>query len=190
MRIPWFTLVLVMLMWVFGITSVSAAMDPAEIKRIHDEAPYRVSGQVVSDELFHDITEEEDHPRQLRKMALEITEVLKSDETIPDMIEIYYHYIPAWQEFKYVGGKWVDVAVDDVITVWLTEGPHGFELILGGYSMEHVFYAQDRPEHIPEPFWHLVVRKLSNVNLDFLVLGGILIVLIWAGIYGLRRRKI
>ena len=107
-------------------------MDPSERKKRNSEAPYHVIGKVTSDELFKDLTKEKGAPYQLRKMTIELEEVLKKpSSTNVDVlaIDVYYSYIPSWRALDYIGGHQpMDITVNDVIEIWLREGEYGWNL--------------------------------------------------------------
>ncbi|WP_010093881.1 hypothetical protein [Ornithinibacillus scapharcae] len=172
-----------------------AAMDPAEVNRVNEDSPYQISGKVTADELVEDMTENSEHPIQLRKMTIQISKVIKAPESVKEdeYTNVYYHYIPKWDADEYVGGKRVDIAVHDVVTLWLKRGEFGWEPVLGGESVNHIEYHQDRVEHIPEPFVHSVMRGLDNyveIRAEIFVLITLMLILIWAFYQGLRTKKI
>jgi hypothetical protein len=169
-----------------------AAMDPAEIARINADAPYHIIGEVTTDEFVEETTKEEDHPRQLRKMWIEVSDVIKAPNGLEEnnIVEVFYHYIPSWDAHSYVGGARMDIAENDVIEIWLVEGDNGWRPALSGDSINHIIYNEDRNDHISEPFWHAIQRKLANldgIQTDVFVLIGLVIVLGIAIYRGLRK---
>jgi hypothetical protein len=124
------------LIWGAISSTAFASMDPVEIKEINEEAPYHIVGEVTADEHFKDITEDKKHPKQIRKMTIQISRVEKSPDGIVanNIVEVFYHYIPAWDADEYVGGTRVDIALKDIISIWLSEGVYGWEPVLGGNS--------------------------------------------------------
>lgn len=172
-----------------------AAMDPAEVNRINEDSPYQIVGMVTADEFIKDITENPDHPVQLRKLTVHISKLVKAPENHreDEYTEVFYHYIPKWVMDQYVGGKRMDIAVHDVVKLWLVDGEYGWEPVLGGESISYIEYYQDRAEHIPEPFFHSIMRVLNNfinMNTEILVLIALFLVLGWAFFQGLRTKKI
>ncbi|GGA85312.1 hypothetical protein [Ornithinibacillus halotolerans] len=170
--------------------TIFAAIDPAIIQERHEEAPYHIRGKIISDELIEDVTTDDKHPEQLRKMKIQLDEIIKSQSELNSVVEIVYHYIPSWNSAEYVGGKRMDIVVNDVVEVWLDDSEHGLEPVLGGYSVHHIHYEENRLEHIPEPFWHGVVRKLGSVKelpLDLFIISGLIIVIGWAVFRGLKK---
>lgn len=167
-------------------------MDPTEVKRINDEAEYQITGEVIADAFYQDISNVDNHPVQIRKMSLKIGEIIKSTGNIKngESVDVYYTYIPTWDIGQYVGGsKRMDIAIGDVITVWLEEGNEGFEPVLSGDSVIHEIYVADRTEHIPEPFWQSFIRSINSVlhkNMDIIVLSGLILVLAVALFQGLK----
>jgi|GEM_PF-7031795 len=133
--------------------TVWAAPDPSEVEKIKSESALHVIGTVISDELIQDLTKEKERPYQLRKMKLQIEEVIsaKSPDQKLDMIEVFYHYYPSWQTDLYVGDSRMDIAVGDKIEIWLEKREQGWESALGGNTVKHLKYAEDRKEPIPEP---------------------------------------
>ncbi|MET1013663.1 MAG: hypothetical protein ABWX61_04040 [Paenisporosarcina sp.] len=175
-------------------TSIFAAMDPGEIKKRHSEAPFHITGEVVKDELVKDLTEEKDGAFQLRKMTIAIDEVIKSEATEAQAtrIEVFYAYLPSWRALDYVGGKPMDITVNDVIEIWLNKGQYGWEPVLSGYSVEHIKYINKRNEPIPEPFFHFMERTMeSNIqhNTSAVVIIGIVFVTCLLIFTGLRKRR-
>jgi hypothetical protein len=178
--------------WSILSSTVFASMDPVEVKEINEKAPYHIVGEVTSDELFKDITEDKNHPVQIRKMTLRISKVEKAPDGLEtnNVVEVFYHYIPAWDAENYVGGAHMDIAVKDIISIWLSEGDYGWEPVLSRNSIIHLTYSEDRMDHIPEPFFHKIIVGLGtirNTNLDLLVLFSLGAILIWAFYRGLRK---
>lgn len=147
---------------------IFSAMDPIEINKRNSEAPFHIKGNIISDELVKDLSEEKGDPYQLRKMTINIEQVYKSpsSEEKATLINVYYSYIPSWRALEYIGGKTMDVAVDDVVEIWLEKGDYGWEPVLSGYSVNHLFYVENRIEHIPEPTLEKVQRHVSNYFRD------------------------
>ncbi|MEN2767831.1 hypothetical protein [Ornithinibacillus xuwenensis] len=180
------------LLFLLVTNTVLAAMDPTEIEQINRDAPYHIIGTVTSDELYSDVTKDQEHPIQLRKMTIHITDVIKAPNNMIGnrSVDVFYHYIPAWDAKNYNGGKRMDIAKEDVIEIWLEEGDNGWEPAISGDSVHHIRYQEDRSEHIEEPFWNAFTRKLSSldsIQTDAFVIIGLLIVLIWACYRGLRK---
>lgn len=171
-----------------------AAMDPAEIKRINQEAPYHLIGSVEEDVLLKDLSDSASTPSQLRKMTLEIIEINRVPHNEPlRSVEISYTYIPPWVERD--GGTGMDIAVDDVIEIWLKDGEFGLEPAAWGNSIHHLYYAPDRPEHIPEPLGskarHAGKAFLTNPHTvgNAVVLSGFAALFIILAVVGIRRRR-
>jgi hypothetical protein len=123
---------------------------------------------------------------------MEVSEVIKApDDAINNnIVEVYYTYIPSWDVGEYVGGKRMDIALGDVLTIWLEKGDYGWEPVLGGDSVAHINYSDDREDHIPEPLLHSILRGLDHVmemKLDIFIFGGLLLVITWAVFRGLRK---
>ena len=178
--------------WSMLSSTVFASMDPTEVKEINEEAPYHIVGEVTSDELYKDITEDKNHPVQIRKMTLRISKVEKAPDGLEtnNDVEVFYHYFPAWDARNYVGGARTDIAVQDIITIWLSEGDYGWEPVLAGNSIIHLKYNEDRMEHIAEPLLHKIMAglgNLRNMNVDLLVLCSLGAILIWAFYRGLQK---
>jgi hypothetical protein len=107
----------------------NAASPPSEIEKAKQEAPLHVIGTVTSDQMYKDITEENETPVQIRKMNLDVKQVLKAPTTETlTTVDIFYTYIPSWQ--AYSGAKRMDIAVGDVIEIWLKKGEYGWESAL------------------------------------------------------------
>lgn len=168
-------------------TTTVAAPPPTEVKERIDEAPIHLIGTVTADELFKDISKSEQYPQQVRKMNLKVDRLIKvpTNEKEKKNIEVFYWYIPSWQAKEYTGGERMDIAVGDVIEIWLVEGEYGWEPALGGNTVNHIKYAESRKEPIPEPFWHSIGRKSSSLlkeNTEALVLVILSIILLLIGV--------
>ncbi|MEH7886695.1 hypothetical protein V7654_20530 [Bacillus sp. JJ1609] len=156
-------------------TTSLAAPPPTEVEEKKNEAPLHLIGTVIADELFKDISKSEQYPQQVRTMNLKVDRLIKVPNTEKEKtsIEAYYWYIPSWQAKEYTGGERMDIAVGDVIEIWLVEGEYGWEPALGGNTVNHIKYAENRKEPIPEPFLHSIERKSSSLlkeNTEALVL--------------------
>lgn len=150
-------------------------MEPAEIREINEQAPYHLIGTVTEDKLIQQISVSKKTPSQLRQMTIELLELNRSPTNEPlRTIEVMYTYIPPW--ISRDGGKGMDIAVGDVIEVWLIEGESGLEPAIGGDSVQHVFYSEGRPIHFPEP----ITSKALHVADSFLqnphTLGNIVVI--------------
>jgi hypothetical protein len=169
----------------------NAAPPPSEIEKAKQEAPLHVIGTVTSDQLYKDITEDKETPVQIRKMALDVKQVLKAPTNeILTTVDIFYTYIPSWQ--AYSGAKRMDIAVGDVVEIWLKKGKYGWEPALSGNTVKHIKYAENRKEPIPEPFWHSIKRNVRNVWLRYssaAVLTGILAFLFTFVLLAWRKQK-
>lgn len=173
-------------------STVFAAMDPVEVEKRNAQAPYQISGKVTSDVLYKDVTDNNKHPQQIRKVTLEISDVIQAPTELEEnnTVELFYHYIPSWDASEYVGGTSVDLAIGDVITISLSNGEYGWEPTIGGNSIKHITYSEDRVDYIPEPFLHRIsgmVKNLGNTNTDVLVLCGLVAILGLAIFRGLRK---
>ncbi|GMN99367.1 hypothetical protein PthstB1num2_14070 [Parageobacillus thermoglucosidasius] len=140
----------------------NAAPPPSEIEKAKQEAPLHLIGTVNSDQLYKDITEDKENPIQIRKMNLDVRQILKAptNETFTTF-DIFYTYIPSWQ--AYSGAKRMDIAVGDVIEIWLKKGMYGWEPALSGNTVKHIKYVENRKEPISEPIWHSIKRNIRNV---------------------------
>ena len=175
-------------------TSIFASMDPAEIKKRHSEAPFHITGEVIKDEMIKDLSEEKDGAYQLRKMTIAIDEVIKSEdsEAQAKSVEVFYSYLPSWRAREFVGGKPMDITINDVIEIWLDKGEYGWEPVFSGYSVEHIKYIEKRNEPIPEPFFHYMERTMANniqYNLNGVVMIGIAFSLLVIFYIGFRKRS-
>jgi hypothetical protein len=176
-----------------GIT-VNAAPDPSTVKKEKETAPLHIKGKVMNDVLFQDTTKDKEHPQQIRKMTISVQQVIKApkEEMETDRIEVYYHYIPSWQRHEYVGGASVNVAIDDVIEIWLDKGEFGWEPALFGNTVEHLQYAENREEAIPEPFLHKLERISSDAfkqYLSMIVFAGMIGILALIIFKGVKRKE-
>ncbi|MGA9228480.1 MAG: hypothetical protein WB217_19220, partial [Mesobacillus sp.] len=142
-----------------------ASPPPTEVEERKNEAPLHLIGTVTADSMFKDITKEEDSPQQIRKMSLDVAKLIKapSEEKSISEIEVYYSYIPAWRSGEYIGGQRMDITVEDVIEIWLEKGENGWEPVLGGNTVEHLKYVQNRNNPFPEPFLHAITRITSTI---------------------------
>jgi hypothetical protein len=170
-------------------------MDPAEIKKRHSEAPFHITGEVIEDVRVKDLSEEKDGAYQLRKMTIAIDEVIKSEDSDSQAtsVEVFYSYLPSWRAREYIGGKPMDITINDVIEIWLDKGEYGWEPVLLGYSVEHIIYIEKRNEPVPEPFFHFMERtKESTVqhNSSGVVIIGIVFSIVVLLYIGLRKRKL
>lgn len=159
----------------FAATTTMAAPPPNEVKERKNEAPLHLIGTVIADEFFKDTSKSEQYPQQVRYMTLQVDQLIKIPDTEKEKksIEVYYWYIPSWQANEYVGGERMDIAVGDAIEIWLNEGKYGWEPALGGNTVNHIKYAENREDPIPEPFLHSIERKSSSLlkeNTEALVL--------------------
>lgn len=169
-------------------------MDPAEIKKRHSEVPFHITGEVIEDVKVKDLSEEKDGAYQLRKMTIAIDEVITSDvsEAQAKTVEVFYSYLPSWRAREYVGGKPMDITINDVIEIWLDKGKYGWEPVLSGYSVEHIKYIEKRNEPIPEPFFHYMEKTMeTNIqyNLSGVVIIGIVFSVIVIFCIGFRKRN-
>ncbi|MBT2661733.1 hypothetical protein [Bacillus sp. ISL-45] len=140
-----------------------AAPPPTEVEERKKEAPFQLIGTVTADEKFKDTSRDKEYPQQIRRMSLRVDRLIRGSNEVKEKtdIEVFYWYIPSWQSNEYTGGERMDIAVGDVIEVWLTDGEHGLEPALGGNTVEHIKYAEIRKEPVPEPFLHQIQRKFS-----------------------------
>ena len=129
-----------------------AAPDPDEVEEIKTNAPLHLVGSVIDDRLVEDLSEEKGHPYQIRMMELSNLEIIKnkSGNTSVQNADVYYTYYPTW--IKYDGAARMDIAVGDRIEIWLEHGENGWEPALSGSTVEHIHYADNRTEHIPERY--------------------------------------
>jgi len=158
-------LCLILTVGIILVTSTGlTAPPPNEVEERKKEAPLHLIGTVTADEKFKDTSQDEENPQQIRRMSLRVDRLIKGSDEVKEKstIEVFYWYIPSWQANQYTGGKRMDIAVGDVIEVWLTEGEYGLEPALGGNTVEHVKYAEVRKEPIPEPLSHFLIRQLSH----------------------------
>jgi hypothetical protein len=112
-------------------------------------------------------------------MELTLNQVLKAPQSVGDHVEVYYSYLPSWQGDN-AGGKRMDIAVNDEIEIWLEEGEYGWEPVLGGNSVTHHFYTNQRSEPIQEPFFHKLNRVMNaafEVHTGSIVFVSLLIIL-------------
>ena len=86
----------------------------------------------------------------------------------------------------------MDITVNDVIEIWLSEGEYGWEPVLSGDSVNHVKYVEDRTEPIPEPFLHSFIRIIKSgtqYNGNGIVITGIFLSIIALFYIGLKKRN-
>lgn len=176
MKIKWMLAVLtVSFLFLSFSTAAFSAMDPAEISQINEKAPYHLIGVVVEDKHIKQLSESIDSPSQLRTMTLEIMELNRWPTNEPmRTIEIIYTYVPPWVSRE--GGKGMDIAVGDVIELWLDVGEHGLEPALGGDSIQHIFYAEKRPVHFPEPITSKALHVADSFLQDPHTFGNIVVI--------------
>jgi hypothetical protein len=162
-----FRIILVTVIFLISMNEVSslASPPPSEVEKKKSEAEIHLTGTVTSDVLVKDVTKDKKYPEQLRKMTIEVTKLMKSPAAEQDKtsLEVFYSYIPSWQEDLYTGGKRIDIAEGDVIETWLSTGDLGWEPALSGYTVKHIHYAADRNEPIREPFMHAVKRNITTL---------------------------
>jgi len=169
-------------------------MDPAEIKKRNSEAPYHIIGKVSADKLFIDLSQERKEPSQIRMMTIDIKEIIKSPpstNTTIHSLDVYYTYIPSWRAREYVGGKFMDITVNDVIEVWLDKGEYGWEPVISGNSVHHIEYVKNRNEPIAEPPLDFLERQVElNIehNPNSIVILGIIFSIFVLCYIGLRKR--
>ncbi|TFB14248.1 hypothetical protein E3U55_13790 [Filobacillus milosensis] len=162
---------------------LDAAMDPKEIEERKNEAPLQIIGDVKTDVLVQE--RDRSYPSQLRKMQLEIEQVIKKpnhfEKTKGDSISITYSYIPSWVQME--GGKRMDIMVGDRIEIWLEKRENGWKSAVWGDSVNHLKYVEPREEHIPEPFSkkinHIINESLPTLVMAVLglFLGGVLVLI-------------
>jgi hypothetical protein len=161
------SIVCMFIIMVFLITPFSmlvhGAPDPSEVEEIKENAPLHVIGEVIADEVEEDFSNQ-NRPYQIRIMNLKISEVSRSPAGMEeiDQLEVYYKYVPKWSVGDFVGGKRMDIAVGDVVEIWLEEGENGWESALWGNTVHHIKYTSNRNQAIPEPFWHAFKRKAND----------------------------
>lgn len=188
-----FYILMMGLFWVTANTTI-AAPPPNEVEERKNEAPIHLIGTVTTDDFVKDESISEENPRQVRKMVLKVDRLFKTPEAEGGKtdIEVYYWYIPSWQAKEYTGGDRMDIAIGDIIEIWLAEGEHGWEPALGGNTVEHIKYAEDRNEPIPEPFLHSIERKATSLykeKLEVLVLLVMSFILIFIAIKAMKSKK-
>jgi hypothetical protein len=174
-------LCLVILITIGLAKNVYSAPDPMEVEEIKSKSLFQVVGMVKEDKLYRDLTAEKGTHYQIRKIVLEISEVKKQSGTLPQKLEVYYVYIPSWQAYQWTGGKRADLAIGDKIEIWLENGEFGMESALGGNTINHLLYVEERTEHIKEPLSHFLKRTLIESwkqHQERIVFSGILLLLI------------
>lgn len=186
--------VFIVIGFLLSVTTSFAAPPPNEVEERKNEAPLYLIGTVVADDLFKDLTTDEKYPNQLRRMRIEVDRLLKAPVTEKETksLEVYYSYIPSWQAKEYSGGERMDVAIGDVIEIWLTDGEYGLEPALGGNTVEHIKYTEDRNEPIPEPFLHFIERKYSSIlneNVEAFVLTVLSLILFFIVVKAMKAKK-
>lgn len=189
-------LLIIMMIGLFlAATTTMAAPPPTEVKERKNEAPLHLIGKVTADELFKDTSKSEQYPQQVRRMNLKVDRMIRvpSTEKEKTSIEVYYWYIPSWQAKEYTGGERMDIVVGDIIEIWLVEGEYGWEPALGGNTVNHIKYAENRKEPIPEPFLHSIERKTSTLlkeNTEAVVLVILSFILFLIGVKGWKSKKL
>lgn len=181
MRMKMFLMVFVIVCSLILTHKVYSAPDPVEVEKIKTSAPVHLIGVVRKEELYKDLTQEMGTNYQIRKIEIEVNRYIKNFYNLPNVINVFYPYIPSWQVNEWEGGKRVDLAVKDQIEIWLTLGEYGLEPALGGNTINHLKYAQVRPEPIKEPVLHLIVRKSRSLwvkNSSFVIVGILVLVLL------------
>jgi hypothetical protein len=92
--LPFFSFIL-LFMTIFEMKP-NAAPSPSEIEKAKQEAPLHVIGTVTSDQLYKDITEEKETPVQIKKIILDVRQILKAPTNeILTTVDIFYTYIPS-----------------------------------------------------------------------------------------------
>jgi hypothetical protein len=142
---------------------VYSAPPPSEVEEIKTRAPVHLIAVVKEDRLVKDLSKEKGTYFQIRKMILKVKTFIKNTPDLPNEIEVYYSYIPSWQENLWVGGKRIDIAVHDEIEIWLEEGDYGLEPALGGNTIHHIKYQANRNEPIKEPKIHKIQTVLKDI---------------------------
>lgn len=172
---------------------VQAAPPPSEVEEIKNEAVLVLIGEVTEDLFIKGTTKSKNTPTQLRKMIVSNLEILKKPGNLQlqanDSVEVYYHYIPLWNINQYAGPARVNIAVGDIIKIWIDKGEYGWEPALSGNTIEHIELADIRPEPIQEPYSHYISRKaeaLYDQHLGKVVLGFVIALIISIIIYGLK----
>lgn len=193
MRIVGITLAMLLSFLLSPIMSGIAAPDPSTVKKEKDSAPLHIIGKVKEDILVEDTTKDEQYPQQIRKMTISVQKVLKAPEDVKEenSLEVYYHYIPSWQAHDYAGSSSVNVAVDDVIEIWLDYGESGWEPAFFGHTVEHIQYGENREEAIAEPFLHKLDRISSEAlheNSSYIVLAAMIAILLLIIFRGSNRK--
>jgi len=154
-----------------------AAPDPLGVEKAKANSPLHLVGTVVSDELYEDLTVQKERPLQIRQMTLKVQQIQRSPFSQPvQRVEVYYHYVPSWA--SYSGGRRMDIAVGDIVEIWLKNGQYGWEPALSGETVKHIKYTKNRPEWIQEPFWHRVnrtTRELWQMHAGVMVSTGIVL---------------
>lgn len=178
--------------FLFNVTITLASPPPSEVEERKNEASLHLIGTVTADVLFKDITSDEQYPQQLRKMNLEVDKLIKIPETEKEKtsLEVYYSYIPSWQASEYAGGERMDIAVGDVIEIWLEQGEYGWEPALGGNTVEHLKYIKNRNEPISEPILHAFERMSSaflKQYTEIFVLVVLSLILVLIGVKALKK---
>jgi hypothetical protein len=176
-----FTYVLLFICLTIGIgINVSSAPDPLEVDEIKTNAPVHVIGTVKEDILYKEKSKEDGIHFQIRQVVLEVSEIKKQNDSLQKKLDIFYHYIPLWQADLWSGGERVDIAVGDKIEIWLKKGEYGFVPALGGNTIKHLTYMEERPEYIKEPIFHYFTRTLLDLwklNQGYFILGILLLLL-------------
>ncbi len=173
--------VLISLFTLFLPGNTFSSPPPSEIEKAKATAPIHLIGTVTFDQLYKDLTKEKGNPYQIRRMTLSIKRVIKAPpQQKISKIAVYYFYTPSWENDK-SGGKPLNIAVGDVIEIWLKKGEVGWEPSFDGYTVNHLKYAKKRSEPIPEPFAHRIQRRFHEAwshHSDLIVLLGIILFLV------------
>ncbi|MCD5322459.1 MULTISPECIES: hypothetical protein [Pontibacillus] len=171
-----------------------AAVSPEEIKEIKRESSVALKGEVVKDRLIKDQSKG-DLYKQDRVMTLSVQEITKGESKLsdPSTVDVFYRYIPTWQRNQYAGGKAMDIAVGDVIKIWLDPAAGKWESSSGGDTVEHIIYKENRSEPLKEPLSHRVQEKMSidffTENQAFFVIALLSIILVIVGFFGVQNKR-
>ncbi|MBO8171862.1 MAG: hypothetical protein H0Z33_08225 [Bacillaceae bacterium] len=129
------------------------------------------------------LSDERDDPSQLRTMAIKVEKIFKKPADlnleVGESLSVTYVYIPKW--VARAGSATVDIMPGDQFEIWLEPGERGWQPVLGGNTVEHLYRVQPRQEPIPEPFFHKVERNkmliLRNTLIAFMVVGVVLVMI-------------
>jgi hypothetical protein len=140
-----------------------SAPDPAEVEEMKLQAPLHLIGKVENDEFFGDVPNQE--YLQTRKMTISASEVVKAPGSAQQetVFEIFYRYIPSWMADEFIGPVRMDITKGDIIEIWLEEGKEGWEPVLSGATVNHLYYTPNRDEALKEPFLHKAERLAQNI---------------------------